>query len=682
VRAATKTEHRTYLDRFGMHSILVAPLLLRGQVIGTIGIARDAPGRPYSADDQSLLQDLAERAARTIENARLYQTARAAEDRSLRQTARMRVLAEAARAFAEADLNPASVLAALTRHVADAIGDVCIIRLLSDDAEWLLPAAVHHPDPAMTAFIRDVLERARHRAGEGFNGRVARSGLPLLLPVLPPEDLRAGTKPEYEAYHGRIPTCSLLIVPMRARGSIIGTVALSRLTPDAPYTAEDRDFLQDLADRAALAVDHARLYAAERAARTAADAAARRADFLAEASSTLASSLDIPRNLTSVARLAVAGFATYCLVDLVTEDGRIERIVAEHRDPARADLMRALRRFPPLVREPSLPAQAITSGAAVLITEFPADFLERATRGPEHLTLVRTLAPRSVISAPLIARDRTLGAMLFARAHGVDAFNTNDLALAEELARRAALAVDNARLYEEAQRALRLREEFLSAVSHDLRTPLTTVKGYAQMLRRRAVSTGEDSVWLARGLANIDVAASKMTGLVGELLDIARLQSGRPLDLNRAPADLVALARQAIADQHVDERHELRVETAVESLTGLWDAMRLERVLANLLSNAIKYSPDGGPVTIEINENKTDGEWAVLTVRDRGIGIPARDLPHIFERFHRGSNVVGSIDGVGLGLAGVRRIVEQHGGTISIESDEGAGTAVTVRLPL
>jgi signal transduction histidine kinase len=150
--------------------------------------------------------------------------------------------------------------------------------------------------------------------------------------------------------------------------------------------------------------------------------------------------------------------------------------------------------------------------------------------------------------------------------------------------------------------------------------------------------------------------------------------------------ELVALVHQRVADfQRSAPRHQLRLDAAVPALVGHWDPARLERVLDNLLSNAIKYSPDGGPITISVRtlvHDVTGAPWVELAVTDQGVGIPAADLPHIFERFHRGTNVAGRVGGAGIGLAGVQRIVDLHGGNVSAISTEGEGTTITVRLPL
>ena len=226
----------------------------------------------------------------------------------------------------------------------------------------------------------------------------------------------------------------------------------------------------------------------------------------------------------------------------------------------------------------------------------------------------------------------------------------------------------------------RQKDDFLSAAAHDLKTPLTTIKGHAQLLQKHAELAPERER-LIQGLKRIDGVATRMTALINELLDVNRVQMGKPLDLVLKPVELVALARQMVADaQHANDRHQVVLISRETAIHGQWDLYRLERVVGNLVSNALRYSPDGGAITVTVD--REGDERAILQVSDQGLGIPACDLPHIFERFHRGGNVAGRIAGSGIGLATVRQIVKQHGGEISVESREGEGSTFTVRLPL
>jgi PAS domain S-box-containing protein len=296
----------------------------------------------------------------------------------------------------------------------------------------------------------------------------------------------------------------------------------------------------------------------------------------------------------------------------------------------------------------------------------------------------------SYLAVPVIGRaGEILGGLFFGHPE-VGVFGQRAEQLAEGLAAQAAVAVENARLFQQAQRELAARrhieaeqEAFLNSVAHDMGNPLTTIKGQSQLLQRRIKRGHLDASNLETALLAIERATDRASRLITELADVARLSAERPLELDRTNTDLVQLARDTLATYVGGAQHRLELEATDTLLTGSWDANRLTRVLENLLANAVKYSPPGSTITVRVHRETTaDGEMAALMVTDRGIGIPAADLPSIMERFHRGRNVAGRIAGTGIGLWGSRRIVEQHGGSITLESAEGQGTTVIVRLPL
>ena len=250
-----------------------------------------------------------------------------------------------------------------------------------------------------------------------------------------------------------------------------------------------------------------------------------------------------------------------------------------------------------------------------------------------------------------------------------------------EPAHLAGIMVDVTASREERAERGRLKDDALAAAAHDLKTPLTTIKGTTHLLRRRLDrSEPLDLDRLRTSLARIDGTATKMAATVNGLLDMVRGETGEPLNLSYRPIDLVALVSQVVGEHQQTADHAFIVTTAVPSLVGRWDGFRLERVLTNLLSNAVKYSPFDSRILITLDR---DGSHALLSVTDAGMGIPADDLPRIFDRFYRGSNVdTTKVRGAGVGLAAVRQIVEEHGGTIDVRSREGAGTTFTLRLPL
>jgi len=227
----------------------------------------------------------------------------------------------------------------------------------------------------------------------------------------------------------------------------------------------------------------------------------------------------------------------------------------------------------------------------------------------------------------------------------------------------------------ELEDSIQLRDAMLTGVTHDLRTPLTVIKVQTQLLRRQP---GTSSIWSS--LDQIERAATRMAGWIDELLEASKVNTGEAIPLDLEPVDLTLLARRAVAahQQHT-HRHVLTLEGDPEPVIGTWDASRLDRVLDNLLGNAVKYSPRGGRVCVRVEQR--DG-WAELVVYDEGVGIPPEDLGRIFNPFQRGSNVQGRIAGTGIGLSSTRRIVEQHGGRLEVNSEPGRGSAFTVRLPL
>ncbi|HZU75122.1 MAG TPA: HAMP domain-containing sensor histidine kinase, partial [Dehalococcoidia bacterium] len=372
-------------------------------------------------------------------------------------------------------------------------------------------------------------------------------------------------------------------------------------------------------------------------------------------------------------------------VDVLEESGAQRRIVAAVRPELR-------RQVAALAEAGSLPLQLterqqqrLRAGESIFLPAIHDDLLVRLGVNQRQLELIHALNLSGFMRVPMLTRGTLVGALTVGLAGSGRCFEQGDLESTEALARRAALAIDNARLYRDMQDAVQTRDAFLASASHDLRTPVTTIKAMAQVLQRR-VPRGKSAAVLQDGLRTIDETAGRITALIDELLDLSRLQSGHPLELDRRPCDLVALVQHAVeTSRQISSSRQIRVESEERTLTGLWDSLRLERVIDNLLSNALKYSPPDRDVVVRLAREPgpagADSDLAVLRVQDFGIGIPAADLPHIFERFYRARNVSGR-PGSGIGLAGAREIVVQHGGTIGVESSEGKGTAFTVRLPL
>ncbi len=403
------------------------------------------------------------------------------------------------------------------------------------------------------------------------------------------------------------------------------------------------------------------------------------ARFLAGAGALLAASLDFETTLDNITQLAVPALADWCYVDIVEDDGTIRRVAAAHADPAKAADAAELRRFPPLPGSAHPVIEVLRTGRPLVVAQPPATLPAQATRDAEHLALAARLGLGSYMVVPLRARGRILGAITFLTSDSARGFDPATRRLAEDLAERAAVAADNARLYRAAQEAVRARDEFLSVAAHELRTPITSLRGYAQLTLRQYEKAGPpDPERVRRALHVIDQQSAKLAHLVGQLLDSARIEAGR-LALERAPADVVGLAAGLVrATQARSRKHTLRLD-APPSLPAYVDALRLEQVLTNLLDNAVKYSPDGGPVVVTLSTPEAD--WLQITVTDQGIGIPPAQRERIFERFYQGHGP-GSFGGMGLGLHISRQIVELHGGQIAVEGPPEGGTRFVVRIPL
>jgi PAS domain S-box-containing protein len=292
----------------------------------------------------------------------------------------------------------------------------------------------------------------------------------------------------------------------------------------------------------------------------------------------------------------------------------------------------------------------------------------------------------SVAAIPLRVNGRALGVLglSFATAR---AFSTDDQVFLLTLARQCALALERARLYaaeraarSAAQEAVRIRDAFLSIASHELKNPLTSLLGNAQLLQRRATRSSTQSDRDQQALTVIVDQATRLNKLLTTLLDVSRLENGQ-LGLERTPLDLCELAQRIVTDvQSTLTQHTLTIRTPEGPLIVSGDALRLEQVLQNLLQNAIKYSPVGGLISIAIAQHR---QMASMSVTDQGIGIPQEALPRLFDRFYRATQrEAGGIGGLGIGLYVVKEIVTLHGGTITVTSTEGAGSTFTIDLPL
>lgn len=404
--------------------------------------------------------------------------------------------------------------------------------------------------------------------------------------------------------------------------------------------------------------------------------AIRRATFLAAASKLLGAPLDDATPFDAIARLTVPFLGDWCII-MVLEQGAVRSVAACHVDPSKTELL--LRLTPDLKLSDRGVARVLVSGESVVYNDLPLDDSSASVSlsDPSQLEILRSLQKRALLAVPMRVRGQIVGAMTFGTTDPQRRYDDDDVTLAEDLAQRAALALENQRLYRVSTEAVALRDEFLSVASHELRTPVTSM----QLAVQSALSIGEAAPpgFLRHALESAERQTRRLGRLVDALLDVSRIQAGR-LELQREPMDLSELVREVAALVAEDARRAgcaLTVTTSQEPLVGRWDRPRLEQVVVNLLSNAIKY---GAGAPIELMASQQDGR-AQLAVCDHGIGMAPSERGRIFERFER---AVSSrhYGGLGLGLYIVRRIVDAHGGQIHVESAPSHGARFTVELPL
>jgi signal transduction histidine kinase/putative methionine-R-sulfoxide reductase with GAF domain len=649
--------YRAMARRHGFRSWLGVPLRDQERVIGVL-VMQSRTEERFGPADVRLLEAFAGQAAVAIENAQLYER----EHERRRQLEAVREVT----AWLASETDLATLLERISRLATELLSVRSVAVYLWDEAsETLVPRAWHG--------FGDWLGDLHLKLGEGLTGTVAQRRVGIIA-----DDYRAAPFAQPVVVE-RTTAVAALGEPLIYEGELRGVITASAEPGERTFDEQDREVLALFAAQAMIAIEHARLHEARDRALAEAEARRRRAGFLAEASASLASSLDYDATLQQVARLAVPTIGDVCTVFVVAEDGEVRRAATVHDDSISESLVEALwRSWSGLASPNSSVATAIRTGRPVFTPAISLDHRESIAENAEHLQTLHALGFHASIVVPLHARGETTGALAFFLSDSARQYDPTDLALAESLAGRAALAVDNARLYREARRAIQIRDEFLSVAAHELKTPITTLLGFSQLLlsqldRKDAL----DDRIVVRALRAVEQGSRRMSRLVTQILDVSRLDGGR-LTLDLQDADLAPLVRGiAEAMQTTTSRHAIRVQTP-ESLPAVVDPLRLEQVVTNLLDNAIKFSPTGGEIEIELSQPAPGTGRLVVT--DHGVGIPPERRDHIFERFyqaHEGDHVAG----LGLGLFISRQIVELHGGSITPEFPLDGGCRFSIDLP-
>ncbi len=652
----------------GVRALLAVPLRIGDEIIGVVTVAHAAP-RPYADDEIRLVSAFADQAALALDNARRFDAESAARSRAEATAARAARLQAIGTALSRG-LSRAEVTRIVVEQIMPALrADTCSVYLLSRDGSALELVTAGGPGGALGEWARLPLDRSAPLADAVREGRAWFQGR------------RAERDERYPQLRG-IPTPheAAAYVPLLLDDRAIGGLTIA-FHDARPFEEDDRRFILTAAQQCAQALDRARLHEAERAARANAEAAQARSAFLAEASTLLASSLDDRTTLGRLARLSVPAVADWCVVYLRDREGHVHRAEVAYGDAEGGAAAAERLRESPIgggLERHSLIPRVLEAGEAVLLAELgPADPEPRGAEGPTALGALAALHPRSAMFVPVGRGQVTFGAIGFFTAESGRRYQPADLVLAEDLARRVALSLENARLFQAAQTASRAKDEFLAMLGHELRNPLGALSN--------AVAVLDEIGWPRPEGARLGKIVRRqvrhLARLVDDLLDVSRVVAGR-VSLERLTVDFREIVERALAVFRQSTLGAVHVlEVRAEPAVVYADPTRLAQVVNNLLENAAKYTPDGGRIEVDLG---VAGPEAVLRVSDSGIGIPAELLPHVFEPFtQERQRLDRSRGGLGLGLTLVRRLVELHGGSVTAESaGPGRGSTFIVRLPV
>lgn len=398
--------------------------------------------------------------------------------------------------------------------------------------------------------------------------------------------------------------------------------------------------------------------------------------FLADVSASLSQLVDQRSTLQKVARLAVPFFADWCAVYIADEDGALRNWALAHADPERIALAEELAgRYPPDPQAPAGSAHVFRTGRSELIENISDAMLQAGARDQDHLRILRELGLKSYICVPLAVRGKALGTITFVTAESSRPYSAADLAVAEDLAHRAAIALENARLYGELKDADRRKDEFLAMLAHELRNPLAPIRSGLDLLAMKGIT--HESIPL------MQEQVEHLVRLVDDLLDVSRIMRGK-IQLRRQPVEIAAVVQRAVdtARPLIDsQEHALEISLPPREVWVEADPVRLAQVLTNLLNNSAKYTDPGGRIWLTVVPE--NGHLAV-SIRDTGVGIDKELLPRVFDPFTQADRALErSQGGLGIGLTLVRSLVEMHGGSVTARSEgEGKGSEFTVRLPV
>lgn len=675
---AVSSDHLDVMKALDPASTVVVPLIARGRTLGVFVCVRTAASPPYAREDVTVAEELARRAALAMDNARLYSDQQRANEA-------LQLMADAGTELASS-LEFDETLSNLARLVVPRFADWCSIDVIESDGA-IRHMVVAHKDPAMMERARAMQERYAttepRQPGEIMKRLL--KGEPMLVRDVEPDLLAALAQDDSQRrLLLSLGLKSAIAVPLMAHNRTFGAISFFLTDTDRHYDEHDFSIAIQLGKRAGLYIDNARLYLESQQIESQLLRANEALRLLAEVGAQLGTSLEYEEAIASLARLAVPAFADVCWVDVQSDDGVLRRAVVEHRDPALAEAAAALQAHAfDSGQVPTRIQAVLRGGASQLYPDMTEEMLVKTGMGERPLAALRAIGPTSIISVALRARGRVFGAITFALNEGPRRYSQTELALAEDIANRGALFIDNARLYtegqrreEELRRANEAKDEFLSMMSHELRTPLTVINGGARILRSRAAQL--DEATRTSIINDIEQESDRLFRMVENLLSMAHIEftedaAIEPVLVQRLLDRVISSFRQRRPDRVVN----VEVEAGLEAIAA--EPTYLEQVVRNLLSNADKYSPTDTAVEIQVTH---EGNEAAIRVIDSGVGIEPDEAERIFERFYRSERTSKLVGGSGVGLALCKRLVEAMSGRMWARPRPEGGLEVGFTLPL